>query len=115
MGAAFQRSDIDAAVAAAKAGDGYAGDVLVSDLLSVGVYVLPAGGVDGQRPHLEDEVYYVVRGRAKFRAGHEVEPVAPGSLLYVRAGVDHRFFDVEEELAIVVFWAPPEGTVRATG
>lgn len=115
MSAAFQSSDIDTAVAAAKSGDGYAGNVLASDLLSVGVYVLPAGGVDGQRPHREDEVYYVVRGRAKFRAEAEVQAVVPGSLLFVRAGVDHRFFDIEEELAIVVFWAPPEKSVRATG
>ena len=33
--------------------------------LSMGVYVLPAGGTDPQSPHTEDEVYYVVSGRAK--------------------------------------------------
>ncbi len=33
--------------------------------LSMGLYVLPMGGVDGQQPHInEDEVYVVVRGRA---------------------------------------------------
>ncbi len=72
------------------------------------MYVLPAGGEDAQQPHREDEVYHVVRGRSRFRAGSEEEAVGPGSLLFVRAGVVHRFFDIEEELVIVVFWAPPE-------
>lgn len=31
--------------------------------MSAGLYVLPAGGTDPQRPHNEDEMYYVVRGR----------------------------------------------------
>ncbi len=107
----FQSAELEEAAARARAGDGYAARVLSSDLVSVGVYVLPAGGEDTQRPHREDEVYYVVRGRSGFRAGSEEEAVQPGSLLFVRAGVDHRFFDIEEELVIVVFWAPPEKTV----
>jgi len=37
--------------------------------------------------------------------------VGPGSLLFVRAGVDHRFFEIAEELVLVVFWAPPEKSV----
>lgn len=108
----FQSANLEAATAAARAGDGYAARVLQSDLLSVGVYVLPAGAEDKQSPHREDEVYYAVRGRSRFRAGgHYETAVGPGSLLYVRAGVDHRFFDIEEELVLVVFWAPPEKSV----
>jgi mannose-6-phosphate isomerase-like protein (cupin superfamily) len=107
----FQAADLERAVALARTGDGYAARVLSSDLLSVGVYVLPTGGEDLQQPHREDEVYYVVRGRSRFRAGAEEEPVQPGSLLFVRAAIDHRFFDIEEELVIVVFWAPPEKSV----
>jgi len=95
----------------ARARDGYAERVLSSDLLSVGVYVLPAGGEDTQTPHREDEVYYVVRGSSRFRAGAEEAAVGPGTLLFVGAGADHRFFDIEEELVIVVFWAPPEKSV----
>ena len=40
--------------------------------MSAGLYVLPAGAADPQRPHHEDEMYYVIRGRARFRAGHEL-------------------------------------------
>jgi len=104
----FQSAEIEALVARAKAtADGYVNDAVTSDLLNVGVYVLAAGAVDGQTPHKEDEVYYAVRGRGRFVCEGHDEAVAPGSLLFVRAGAEHRFHDVEEELVLVVFWAPP--------
>ncbi len=103
----FESAEIDEAIATAKAAGGYVGNVLRSELLSVGVYVLPAGGTDAQKPHAEDEVYYAVRGRAKFRVGSEDHPVAPGALLFVAAKQAHHFHEIEEELVLVVFWAPP--------
>lgn len=110
----FQAAELAQAVAAAKAApDGYAAEVLRSDLLSVGVYVLAAGAIDDQTPHDEDEVYYAVSGRSRFQvAGHEYS-VKPGSLLFVPAKADHRFHDIAEELVLVVFWAPPEGSLAA--
>ena len=104
----FQEAGLEDAVARAKAGDGYAGSVLRSKLLSVGVYVLAAGAIDDQTPHVEDEVYFAVRGRGGFRCEGAEHAVAPGSLLFVPAGADHRFHDIDEELVLVVFWAPPE-------
>jgi mannose-6-phosphate isomerase-like protein (cupin superfamily) len=74
--------------------------------LSAEVYALPAGATDPQRPHAQDELYYVVRGRARFRAGGEDRPVGPGSVLYVRAGVEHRFHTVTEDLTVLVVFAP---------
>jgi mannose-6-phosphate isomerase-like protein (cupin superfamily) len=109
-GAAFQSADLEDAVAEAMAAGGYAGNVLRSDLLSVGVYVLPARGVDGQKPHEEDEVYFAVRGRAKFRVGSDDHPVGPGTVLFVPALEPHHFHEIDEELVLVVFWAPPEGS-----
>jgi mannose-6-phosphate isomerase-like protein (cupin superfamily) len=103
----FQSAQIDEAVAGAKAAGGYIGHVLRSELLSVGVYVLPAGGTDAQKPHAEDEVYYAVRGRAQFRVGSDDRSVAPGALLFVAAKQAHHFHDIEEELVLLVFWAPP--------
>jgi quercetin dioxygenase-like cupin family protein len=76
--------------------------------MSAGLYVLAAGAADPQRPHHEDEMYYVVRGRARFRAGTEDREVSAGSVLFVAAEVDHRFYDVTEELAVLVFFAPAE-------
>ena len=76
--------------------------------MSAGLYVLPAGSTDPQQPHHEDEMYYVVRGRARFRAGDEDQEVSAGSILFVGAEVEHRFYDIAEELAVLVFFAPAE-------
>src|ERR1700746_3243173 len=76
--------------------------------LSVGVYVLPAGGTDPQKPHNEDEVYYVVRGRARMRVGEEEHTVQSGSVIFVATEVDHGFFDISEELEVLVLFAPAE-------
>jgi mannose-6-phosphate isomerase-like protein (cupin superfamily) len=108
----FQAAELDDAIVTARASDGYAGKVLRSELLSVGVYLLPAGGTDGQKPHHEDEVYYAVRGRATLRVADEDHPVRPGSLLFVPAEVVHFFHDITEELVLIVFWAPPERSVQ---
>ena len=76
--------------------------------MSAGLYVLPAGATDPQRPHHEDEMYYVVRGRARFRAGDQEQEISTVSVLYVAAEVEHRFYNIAEELAVLVFFAPSE-------
>jgi quercetin dioxygenase-like cupin family protein len=76
--------------------------------MSAGLYVLPAGATDGQRPHHEDEMYYVVRGKARFIAAGQHQEVSAGSVLFVAAEVEHRFYDIQEELAALVFFAPAE-------
>ena len=76
--------------------------------LSAGLYILPAGGTDHQRPHREDEIYYVIRGRARFKAGPEDREVSAGSVIFVAAEVGHRFYDITEELEVLVFFAPAE-------
>jgi mannose-6-phosphate isomerase-like protein (cupin superfamily) len=78
--------------------------------LSLGLYALPAGGIDSQQPHSEDEVYYVASGRATITIGAEDHAVRPGSLVYVAAGVPHRFHHIVEDLQIVVFFAPAENS-----
>ena len=76
--------------------------------MSAGLYVLPAGSTDPQRPHHEDEMYYVLRGRAQFKAGNEDREISAGSVLFVAAELEHRFHDITEELALLVFFAPAE-------
>ena len=83
--------------------------------LSFGVYVLPAGGVDPQSPHTEDEVYVVLAGRARFTAGEETVPCGPGDILFVPARVAHRFHDIAEELRVVVVFGPAEGSRGGAG
>jgi quercetin dioxygenase-like cupin family protein len=84
------------------------GEFLRVPSMSAGIYVLQAGAADPQRPHHEDELYYVVRGKARFRAGDQEQSVAAGSLLFVAAEVEHRFVDITEELEVLVFFAPAE-------
>ena len=76
--------------------------------MSAGVYVLPAGAIDAQKPHQEDETYYVIRGRARFTVGAEDHDVSAGGVIFVAAKVEHRFHDITEELAVLVFFAPAE-------
>ena len=76
--------------------------------MSAGLYVLAAGANDLQRPHHEDEMYYVIRGRARFRAGTEDSEISAGSVLFVAADVEHRFYDITEDLQVLVFFAPAE-------
>lgn len=78
--------------------------------MSAGVYVLPAGGADPQRPHKEDEMYYVASGRARMRIGAEDREVSVGSIIFVEGSVEHRFHDIQEELVVVVFFAPAESS-----
>lgn len=80
--------------------------------LSVGVYVLPAGGEDPQGPHTEDEVYHVVSGRASLTVGDETCAVGPGSIVFVAADVPHRFHDISEEIVVLVVFGPAEYTHR---
>jgi len=78
--------------------------------LSAGLYVLEAGAPDPQQPHAEDEIYVVVRGRCRFRAGATERDVEPGSVLFVPAREEHRFLDIRERLEALVFFGPAEGT-----
>ena len=76
--------------------------------LSMGLYVLPAGATDPQSPHTEDEVYYVVSGRAKIMVAEEDRDVHVGSIVYVAKNIAHHFHSIEEDLTLLVFFAPAE-------
>ena len=80
--------------------------------LSMGMYCLPAGGVDPQSPHTEDEVYYVVSGKALLRVGEEDRAVGAGAIAYVAASVPHRFHTIEADLTVLVFFAPAEYSLQ---
>ena len=80
--------------------------------LSMGLYILLANGTDPQSPHTEDEVYYVASGRAKMKIADEDCDVQAGSIVYVAKNVEHRFHSIEEELRILVFFAPAEYSNR---
>ena len=72
--------------------------------LSCGVYSLAAGAKDLQGPHDEDEVYFVVSGRARIRVEGEEEEVGAGSIIYVPASAEHRFVEIEQDVTLLVFF-----------
>ena len=76
--------------------------------LSAGTYVVPAGAVDGQQPHREDEVYVVLRGSGRFTGAGSTVDIGPGSVLFVPAFEEHRFHHVTETLEVVVVFGPAE-------
>ncbi|MFB7515669.1 cupin domain-containing protein [Streptomyces sp. NPDC056144] len=77
--------------------------------MSVGLYALDAGALDPQQPHAQDEVYFVVSGRAAITVGEETTQVARGSVVYVPAGEPHKFHHISEDLKVLVVFSPPEG------
>lgn len=82
------------------------------DSMSAGLYVLPAGGVDAQLPHVEDEIYVVLGGRSRFTAGDETVTVSQGDVIFVPAAMEHHFLDITEDLSLIVVFAPPEGSAQ---
>jgi mannose-6-phosphate isomerase-like protein (cupin superfamily) len=76
--------------------------------MSLGVYRLPAGAEDPQSPHHEDEIYYVVSGLAVLRVGDREAVAVPGAVLFVEAEAEHRFERIEEDLTLLVVFAPAE-------
>lgn len=74
--------------------------------LSVGTYCIPAGGVDDQSPHAEDEIYVVTAGQARIATPQGAAEVGPGSVIFVPAGEEHHFVDVTEDLALLVLFSP---------
>ena len=76
--------------------------------LSTGIYFLSKDAVDGQSPHDQDEVYYVLSGRATLEVeGHDLA-AKPGSVLFVKAHAKHRFHSIKEDLTVLVFFSTAE-------
>lgn len=73
--------------------------------MRVGLYVVPAGGIDEQQPHAQDELYYVASGRGMLRVEGEELTVGPGSVIYVRAHAAHCFHSISEDLSVLVVFS----------
>lgn len=77
-------------------------EVLSEDSLSVEIARYP--NPEPKTPHKSDELYVVLSGSGMVRVGNERYAVAEGDVVYVQKGLEHDFFDIEEEVtALVVF------------
>jgi mannose-6-phosphate isomerase-like protein (cupin superfamily) len=80
---------------------------LVSGELTIGTYSIPAGGLDDQRPHFEDEIYVVQTGTSTLGTDSGSAEARPGSVLYVPAREKHQWTNISEDLTLIVIVAPP--------
>jgi mannose-6-phosphate isomerase-like protein (cupin superfamily) len=64
-------------------------------------------GTDPQRPHTRDEVYFVISGSGWFVMDKERRRFGPGEVMYVPAGVPHRFEEFTDDFATWALFAPP--------
>lgn len=94
------------ALAAIPTTDRYA-ELVRHGTMSAGLYA--PHRTDDQVPHDQDEVYVVVDGTGFFRIEHERQPFGPGDLLFVPAGLTHRFEDFTPNLAVWAVFYGPEG------
>jgi|GEM_PF-251432 len=73
--------------------------------LITGLYTLPKKiGGDTVLTHEVDEINYVIKGSAKMAIGDEVIDVAPGSVVYVKEGVGHRFYALQEDFEVYIMF-----------
>jgi mannose-6-phosphate isomerase-like protein (cupin superfamily) len=96
----------DAGAAIAKSGVNFV-TLFKQGTLEVEIY-RPVG-VDRQEPHKKDELYVIIDGVGKFIHGSQRFAFSRGDVLFVRAGVSHRFEDFSPDFATWVFFYGPEG------
>jgi mannose-6-phosphate isomerase-like protein (cupin superfamily) len=76
--------------------------------MSAGIYQLSVGDQDLQQPHTEDEIYYIIKGKAKFFLNGEHLDVSEGTTIFVYANLPHYFHSIAEDLTILVVFSPAE-------
>jgi mannose-6-phosphate isomerase-like protein (cupin superfamily) len=76
---------------------------------AVSVEIFAPRGVDTQQPHAQDEIYVVARGRGDFRNGPIRHAFGPGDVMFVPAGVAHRFENFSDDFLVWVIFCGPEG------
>ena len=85
--------------------DEYFYDFLKIRDLEAGVICLRPGQEDTQEPHSADELYYVIEGSGMLELGKAAKPVKKGSIIFVPAGLHHRFYGNKEDLVVLYVFA----------
>ena len=66
-------------------------------------------GQDTQKLHTRDEIYVISRGSGFFLNGADRHPFQTGDVLFVPAGVEHRFVEFTDDFCTWVMFYGPEG------
>ena len=65
---------------------------------------------DLQIPHRQDELYIIISGSGIFYRSGERTDIKPGDVLFVPAGMEHRFENFTADFASwVIFYGPEDG------
>jgi len=64
---------------------------------------------DLQKPHTRDEIYVIARGSGWFANGTDRYSFGTGDMLFVPAGIEHRFYDFSDDFCTWVMFYGPEG------
>lgn len=78
--------------------------------LSIHYWLLSANEEDGQSPHYQDEIYYILEGSGKILFGDDkdnltTKPVVKGDVVYIPAYMHHHFVPTTD-LKILIFFGP---------
>ena len=94
-------------------------EVLDEETMTVEVGRYSASTAAPKNPHTGDEIYYVISGSGMARVGEETYPVEAGDVVYVEAGLEHDFFNIEEDITVLIVLAgssePAAYTMREEG
>jgi mannose-6-phosphate isomerase-like protein (cupin superfamily) len=97
--------EIDSLITQLEKQGGYFLDFLKVRDLEAGIIVLHPGKEDTQEPHSADELYYVIEGSGFLELGKGKHPVKKGSIVFVPAGMRHRFYGNKEDLVVLYMFA----------
>jgi len=88
-------------------------EVLSKDSLSVELAQYP--NPEPKTPHGTDELYFVISGSGMVHVGDERFAVDEGDVVYVEQGVEHDFFDIDDEITALVVFGNSEDSVLGRG
>jgi mannose-1-phosphate guanylyltransferase len=84
-------------------------EVLSEESMSVELAHYP--NPEPKTPHNEDELYVILSGSGMVHVGSETHDVNEGDVVYVEQGVEHDFFDIEDEITALIVFAGFQGSV----
>ncbi len=89
-------------IAELEAEDEQFAEVLSTESVTVEIGQYPTSSP--KNPHTEDEIYYIISGSGMIRVGDETYDVGAGDVVFVEQGLEHDFFNVDEEItALTIF------------
>jgi mannose-6-phosphate isomerase-like protein (cupin superfamily) len=65
--------------------------------------------IDTQSPHLQDEIYVIASGNSEFYRNGESINCKTGDVIFVPAGMEHRFKNFTSDFATWVIFYGPQG------